>query len=86
MGIGSAHSRLPDGEVDLRRTIWQLARRKANLGKENLDARGTQTQLYKLADILTTLTRQHNGVVGDAARVLGGALVAAPVEAANIHR
>ena len=59
---------------------------KEKLGKKNLDARGKQVLLYKLADIYTTLTRQHNGVVGDVARVLGGSLVAPPVEAAQIQR
>ena len=60
--------------------------KKQNFGEKNLDARGKQVLLYKLADICPTLTRQNNGVVGDVARVLGGSLVAPPVEAAQIRR
>ena len=60
--------------------------KKQNFGEKNLDARGKQVLLYKLADICPTLTRQNNGVVGDVARALGGSLVAPPVEAAQIQR
>ena len=87
---GSARSRLPDGEAlsrpptELVVQSWHAG--KAKLGEKNLDARGKQVLLYKLADIYTTLTRQHNGVVGDVARALGGSLVAPPVEVAQIRR
>ena len=60
--------------------------KKQNFGEKNLDARGKQVLLYKLADICTILTRQHNGVVGEIARAFGGSLLAPTVEAAQIRR
>ena len=52
----------------------------------DLDARGWQVVLYRLAVICTTLTRQYRGAVGDVARILGGSLVARPVDALNTQR
>ena len=52
----------------------------------DLDARGWQVVLYRLADICTTLTRQYRGAVGDVARALRGSLVAPPVDALNTQR
>ena len=87
---GSTRSRLPDGEALSRPQTEVMVRsghaQKAKPGKTNIDTRGKQVLLYKLADICTTLTRQYNGVVGDVARALGGSLVAPPVEAAQIQR
>ena len=59
---------------------------KRNLDEADLDARGRQVVLYKLADICTTLTRQYRGAVDDVARALEGSVVAPPVDALKIQR
>lgn len=52
----------------------------------NLDSRGGQALLNKLAGIRTTPTRQSRGVIGEVARALGGSLVAPPVEDTQLQR
>ena len=88
-GSGSARSRLHDGESPSRLQGELLVKEwhaeKQNLDKADLDARGRQVVLYRLADVCTTLTRQYRGAVGDVARALGGSLVAPPVDALNIQ-
>ena len=82
-GSGSARSRLPDEESPSRPRAKLLVKEwhaeKQNVGEADLDARGRQVVLYRLADICTALTRQYRGAVGDVARALGGSLVAPPV-------
>ena len=95
-GYGSARARLPDGKwrsrpPNVRTAVQQWHAERANLSKENLDARTREDILYRLADICTTMirqtaTRQHRTVVGDVARSVGGALVASPVDPARIQR
>ena len=89
-GSGSARSRLPDEESPSRPRAKLLVKEwhaeKQNVGEADLDARGRQVVLYRLADICTALTRQYRGAVGDVARALGGSLVAPPVDALNTQR
>ena len=89
-GSGSARARLPDGEPLSRPSTELLIKHwhaeKEKLGKDDLDARGRQILLYKVAGLCTTLTRKYCGVLGDIARALGGTLVATPVDATQTQR
>ena len=85
---GSARARLPDGEWRSRPqnadTVQQWHAARANLGRQNLVAQTREDLPYQLADLCTTLMRQHRGAVADVARSSGGALVAPPIDPAQI--
>ena len=42
--------------------------------------------LYKLANTCTAMIREKQGVVGDVARLIGGSLVAPPIDPVHIQR
>ena len=63
-----------------------MARLKDRLGQEGLDSQEREELLYKLANTCTAMIRRKQGVVGDVARLIGGSLVAPPIDPVYIQR
>ena len=59
---------------------------KYRLGHEGLDSQEREELLYKLANTCTVMIREKQGVVGDVARLIGGSLVAPPIDPMHIQR
>ena len=54
--------------------------------KHDLDPQERRYVIFTAAHICTTMMRDNRGVVGDVARVVGGSMVAQPIDPTDIQR
>ena len=83
---GSARSRLPYAETRRLTNTEQWHVQKDRLGQEGLQSQEREELLYKLANTCTAMIAEKQGIVGDIARLIGGALVASPIGPVHIQR
>ena len=98
---GAARWRLPDGETRRRKNTrrmvqqWHASPRRMveqwhvetdRLGREGLDSQEVEELLYKLAKHLHSHDPTKQGVVADVARLIGGSMVALPIDSVQIQR
>ena len=62
---------------------WHV--QKHRIGQEGLDSEKIAELLYKLANTCTAMIRREQKVVGDVARLIGGSLVAPPIDPVHIQ-
>ena len=62
---------------------WHV--QKDRLGQEGLNSQEREELLYKLANICAAMILEKQGVVGDVARLIGGSLVAPPIDPVHIQ-
>ena len=86
---GSARSRFPYGVSLSQNRTERMARKwhaeKPKFHKHDLDAQEREDVLFTLAHICTIMMRDNQSVVGDVARVVGGSLVAPPIDPTHIQ-
>ena len=63
---------------------WHV--QKDRLGEEGFDSQDREELLYKLANTCTAMIREKQEVVGAVARLIGGSLVAPPIDPVHIQR
>ena len=74
--------------VETVQSAWYIGGtcKKYRLGREGLNSPEIEDLLYMLANPCTTMIREKRGVMGDVARLIGGSLVAPPIDPVNTQR
>ena len=86
---GSARSRLPYGKTRSRKSTERMVQQwhvqKDRLGQEGLDSQEREELLHKLANTGMVMIREKQEVVADVARLIGGSLIAPPIDPVHIQ-